>query len=50
VLEHTSYFPDLAPCDNFKFLKLKILNESHCVGEVQGDVRTVLKEVSENDF
>jgi hypothetical protein len=53
VLEHPLYLPDLAPCYFFIFCKLKIsLREAYFESfeDIQGNVRTVLKGLSENGF
>ena len=53
ILEYPSYFPDLAPCDFFLFLKIKsVLKGTHFsdIDSIKMAATTEVKKIPENTF
>jgi hypothetical protein len=53
VLPHPPYSPDLAPCDFYLFLKLKLKSKGHHFGTIENIQKAVtddLNTLTENDF
>jgi hypothetical protein len=53
VIPHPPYFPDLAPCDFFLFLKMKMKltgRRFDTTEEIQAESLRVLNTVTEKDF
>jgi transposase len=53
TLPHPPYSPDLAPCDFFLFLKMKLQLKGRCfyrVKEIQQETQNVLRTIRKQDF